>query len=203
MLLGFSWRDEPATPYEPYVALREVRQACYAACMQLWVAWLKRTNVSRRIISDIDLQVLIECSVSLILKPVEAKAVLHDARTLVRKYGFMPGVLLANGTQLKFGQWQAVHESLLFPVGVMLLDYAGYNKTYLLSLHPNVVFGTCVGQDVVELLRQSFSDEDQEVLVPVDQLPSRVRSGVRKRSLGVMNFDSALALMLQGEKTTW
>jgi hypothetical protein len=36
--------------------------------------------------------VLIECSVSLTLEPVEAKAVLHDARTLVRKYGFMASV---------------------------------------------------------------------------------------------------------------
>ena len=28
-LLGFFWRDKPATPHERYVALREVRQACY------------------------------------------------------------------------------------------------------------------------------------------------------------------------------
>jgi hypothetical protein len=110
--------------------------------------------------------------------------------------------LLANGTQSNFGHWQAAHESLLSPVGVMLLNYAGCNKTYLLTLHPNVVFGTCVGQDVVELLRQSFSDEDQEALVPVDQLPPQVRSGVRERCLGVMNLDSLLALMLQVEKTT-
>ena len=49
-LLGFSWRDEPATPHERYVALREVRQGCNVAitspCMQLWVAWLNRRNVS-------------------------------------------------------------------------------------------------------------------------------------------------------------
>ena len=110
--------------------------------------------------------------------------------------------LLASRTQSNLGHWQAAYESLLFPVGVMLLDCAGCNKTYMLTLHPNAVFGTCVGQDVVELLRQSFSDEDQEALVPVDQLPPRVRSGVRERSLGVMSLDSALALMLQDERTT-
>jgi hypothetical protein len=98
VLLGFSWRDEPTTPHERYVALREARQACYAAatspCMQLWVAWLHRENVSRGIISDIDLQVLIECSVSLSLVPAMARVVLHDARTLWRKYEFMASVEL-------------------------------------------------------------------------------------------------------------
>ena len=77
-LLGFSWRDEPATPHDRYVALREVRQACYAAitspCMQLWFSWLNRRNVSHGFLSDIDLQVLIECSVDLSLEPAVAKA---------------------------------------------------------------------------------------------------------------------------------
>ena len=68
---------------------------------------------------------------------------------------------------------------------MILLDCAGCNKTFLLALHPNAVFGTCVGQDVVELLRQSFSDEDQEALVPVYSY-----------------LHDALALMLQDERTT-
>jgi hypothetical protein len=111
--------------------------------------------------------------------------------------------LLASRMQSDLGHWQAAYELLLFPVGVMLLDCAGCNKTYLpLTLHPNVVFGTCVGQEVVELLRQSFSDEDQEAIVPVDQLPPRVQSVVRERSLGVMSLDAAMAQMLQDEKTT-
>jgi hypothetical protein len=95
-LLGFSWRDEPATPHERYVALREVRQACYAAitspCMQLWVSWLNRRNVSHGFLSDIDLRVLIECSVGLSVELAVAKAVLYDARTLMLKYGFMASV---------------------------------------------------------------------------------------------------------------
>ena len=33
VLLGFSWRDKPTTPHERYMALREVRQACYAAAI--------------------------------------------------------------------------------------------------------------------------------------------------------------------------
>ena len=82
-VLGFSWRDEPATPHERFVALREVHQACYTAvtspCMQLLVAWLNRRNVSQEFMSDIDLQVLIECSVGLSLEPAVAKAVLSDA----------------------------------------------------------------------------------------------------------------------------
>ena len=53
--------------------------------------------------------------------------------------------LLASRTQSNLGHWQAAYESLLFPVGVMLLDCAGCNKTYMLTLHPNAVFGTCVG----------------------------------------------------------
>ena len=55
---------------------------------------------------------------------------------------------------------------------------------------------------MVELLRQSFSEEDQEALVPIDQLPPRLRSGVHERSLGVWGMDSALAQMLQDERTT-
>ena len=84
----------------------------------------------------------------------------------------------------------------------MLLDCAGCNKTYLLTLHPNAVFGTCVSQEVVELLRQSFSEADQEAFVQMDQLPPRLRSGVREQSLGVWGMDSALAQMLQDERTT-
>ena len=61
------------------------------------------------------------------------------------------------------------------------------------------MFGTCVSQEVVELLRQSFSEEDQEAIVPIDQLPPRLRSGVRERSLGVWSMDSALVEMLQDE----
>ena len=83
-----------------------------------------------------------------------------------------------------------------------LLDCAGCNKTYMLTLHPNAVFGTCVSQEVVELLRQSFSEEDQEAFVQMDQLPPRLRSGVREQSLGVWGMDSALAQMLQDERTT-
>ena len=82
------------------------------------------------------------------------------------------------------------------------LDCAGCNKTYMLTLHPNAVFGTCVSQEVVELLRQSFSEEDQEAFVQMDQLPPRLRSGVREQSLGVWGMDSALAQMLQDERTT-
>ena len=89
--------------------------------LTVYIAWLNRRNVSQEFMSDIDLQVLIECSVGLSLEP-------------------------------------AVH---------------------------------CV-----------FSDEDQEALVSVDHLPPRVRSGVRERSLGVMSLDSALALMLEDERTT-
>ena len=59
-----------------------------------------------------------------------------------------------------------------------------------------------MSQEVVELLRQSFSEEDQEVLVPIDQLPPRLQSGVRERSLGVWSMDSVLAQMLQDERTT-
>ena len=59
-----------------------------------------------------------------------------------------------------------------------------------------------MSQEVVELLRQSFSEEDQETLVPSDQLPPRLRSGVRERSLGVWSMDSVLAQMLQDERTT-
>jgi phosphoribosyl-ATP pyrophosphohydrolase len=206
--------------------------------MQLWVAWLHRENVSRGIISDIDLQVLVECSVSLSLVPAMARVVLHDARTLWRKYEFMASVelwakalrdaecaalipvvcqvyyhyqvsvrvsgmsvgelyeelrraivhqpvptsvqpldwtfstivsgynahpvfhelydfqvavsqgslnhgrrvllsimcLLASRTQSDLDHWQAAYESLLFPDGVVLLDCAGCNKTYLLSI---------------------------------------------------------------------
>jgi len=47
--------------------------------MQLWVVWLNRRNVSQEFMSDIDLQVLIECSVGLSLEPAVAKAVLSDA----------------------------------------------------------------------------------------------------------------------------
>ena len=252
--------------------------------MQLWVSWLNRRNVSHGFLSDIDLRVLIECSVGVSLEPAVAKAVLYDARTLMVKYGFMASVeqwaralrgaecaalipvvcqvfydyqvsvrlvgmnvvelydelrraivqqpvptsvqplewtfstivngynahpvfsemyeftmavsqgslnhgrrvllsimcLLASRTQSDLGSWQAAYDSLLFPVGVMLLDCAGCNKTYLLTLHPNAVFGTCVSQEVVELLRQSFSKEDQEAFVQMDQLPPRLRSGVRE-----------------------
>jgi hypothetical protein len=96
MLLCFSWSDEPATPHERYLELREICQACYAAatspCMQLWVAWLNRKNVSHGLMSDIDLQVLIDCSVSLSLEPAVAKANLHDARILMIKYRVMASV---------------------------------------------------------------------------------------------------------------
>jgi hypothetical protein len=109
---------------------------------------------------------------------------------------------LASRMQLDLGHWQAAYESVLFPEGVILLDCAGYNKTYLLTQHPHAVFGTCVGPEIVELLRQSFSEEDQKALVPVDQLPPRVRLGARARCLGVLSLDSALAQMIQDEKTT-
>jgi hypothetical protein len=110
--------------------------------------------------------------------------------------------LLASRTHSDLGHWQAAYESLLIPEGVIVLDCAGCNKTYLLTQYPHAMFGTCVGQEVVELLRQSFSEEDQEAIVQVDQLPPRVRSGVRERGLGVMSLDSTLALMLQDKRTT-
>ena len=53
-----------------------------------------RRKVSRGIISDIDLQVLVECSVSLSVVPAMARVFLYDARTLMRKYEFMASVEL-------------------------------------------------------------------------------------------------------------
>jgi hypothetical protein len=35
-LLGYSWKQEPLTPYDRYVALREIRQACYRCGYRGW-----------------------------------------------------------------------------------------------------------------------------------------------------------------------
>jgi hypothetical protein len=48
--------------------------------------------MSRGIMLDIDPQVLFDCSLSMSLEPKVAKAVMHDARTLMIKYGLMASV---------------------------------------------------------------------------------------------------------------
>ena len=107
--------------------------------------------------------------------------------------------------ELDVDSWSAAREALLFGENLDVLDCEGRGAGHELFLDQfgdkaRFTMGTCPVEDLVGLVLGYFTEEDQEITVTEDLLPTRLAAGVRQRRLGAQSTDAALSNILRDER---